>query len=175
MLYEIHLVWYYSPIWAYIWSSNMAQSVFINYQNYWRTSAPTSTMPLKLSNLTLEEALRSYSSVKGHRTRVEKEIGNLLRLLKDQYSATSEERINDRLDKLEKHTQIIWYCGIPRGSKVRKSSWSPWWSGKLQRSLRVFRRCIHSLAWTSCNQSRSRYSLPGSCPTPRPSAKPSSS
>ena len=59
-------------------------------------------MPLEFSELTLEEALRSYSSVKGHRTRVEKEIGNLLRLLKDQYSATSEERINDRLEKLEK-------------------------------------------------------------------------
>ena len=50
--------------------------------------------------LTLEEALQSYSSVKGHRTRVEREIGNLPRLLKDQYSAKSEERINDRLEKL---------------------------------------------------------------------------
>ena len=38
-------------------------------------------MPLELSELMLEEALRLYSSVKGHRTRVEKEIGNLLRLL----------------------------------------------------------------------------------------------
>ena len=58
-------------------------------------------MPLELSKHTLEEALRSYSSVKGHRTRVEKEIG------KDQYSATSEERINDRLEKLEKHTHEL--------------------------------------------------------------------
>ena len=48
-------------------------------------------MALPLSEMTLEEALRSYSSVKGHRTRVEREIGKLLRLLKDQYSATSEE------------------------------------------------------------------------------------
>ena len=64
-------------------------------------------MALELSELTLEEALRSYSSVKGHRTRVEREIGNLLRLLKDQYSATSEERINDRLEKLEKHTHKL--------------------------------------------------------------------
>ena len=54
-------------------------------------------MPLELSELTLEEALRSYCSVKGHRTRVEMEIRNLLHLLKDQYSTTSEERINDRL------------------------------------------------------------------------------
>ena len=54
-------------------------------------------MAFELSELTLEEALRSYSSVKGHRTRMEREIGNLLRLLKYQYSATSEERINDRL------------------------------------------------------------------------------
>ena len=57
-------------------------------------------MPLELSELTLEEALRSYSSVKGHRTRVKKEIGNLLRLLAKNYSATSEERVNDRLEKL---------------------------------------------------------------------------
>ena len=64
-------------------------------------------MPLELSELTLEEALRSYSSVKGHRTRVDREIGNLLRLLKDQYSVTSEERINDRLEKLEKHTHNL--------------------------------------------------------------------
>ena len=47
------------------------------------------------------------SSVKGHRTRVEREIGNLLHLLKDQYSATSEDRINDRLEKLEKHTHRL--------------------------------------------------------------------
>ena len=64
-------------------------------------------MPLELSELTLEEALRSYSSVKGHRTRVEKEIGNLLQLLTNQYSATSEERVNDRLEKLEKNTNRL--------------------------------------------------------------------
>ena len=54
-------------------------------------------MPLELSEHTLEEALRSYSSVKGHRSWVEK----------DQYSATSEERINDRLEKLKKHTHRL--------------------------------------------------------------------
>ena len=54
---------------------------------------------MELSKLTLEEALRSYLSVMGHRTRVEKEIGNLLRLLTNQYSATSEERVNNRLEK----------------------------------------------------------------------------
>ena len=64
-------------------------------------------MALELSDLTLEAALRSHSFVKGHRTRVECEIGNLLRLLKDQYLATSEERINDRLEKLEKHTHRL--------------------------------------------------------------------
>ena len=65
-------------------------------------------MPLELLELTLEEALRSYSSVKGHRTRCEKEIGNLLvQLLKAQYSSTSEDRINDRLEKSEKHTHRL--------------------------------------------------------------------
>ena len=64
-------------------------------------------MALELSDMTLEEALRSYSSVKGHRTRVEKEIGNLLRLLTNNYSATSEERFNDMLEKLEKHTHKL--------------------------------------------------------------------
>ena len=43
----------------------------------------------------------------GHRTRTEREIGNLLRLLKEQYSATSEERINNRLEKLEKYTHRL--------------------------------------------------------------------
>ena len=38
------------------------------------------------------------------RTRVEKEIGNLLRLLTNPYSATSKERVNDRL---EKHTHRL--------------------------------------------------------------------
>ena len=57
-------------------------------------------MPLELSEMTLEEALRSYSSVKGHRTRVEREIGNLLRLL-------SETRLNESLEKLQKHTHRL--------------------------------------------------------------------
>ena len=57
-------------------------------------------MHLELSEVTLEEALRSYSSVKGHRTRVEKEIGNLIRLLTATYSVTSE----DRLDNLQNYT-----------------------------------------------------------------------
>ena len=38
---------------------------------------------------------------------MEREIGNLLRLLKDQYSATSEERLNDRIEKLKKHTHWL--------------------------------------------------------------------
>ena len=80
-------------------------------------------MTLELSELTLEEALRSYSSVKGHRTRVEREIGNLLRLLKDQYSATSEERLNDRLEKTrETHAPAIRHCGILSVIEVRKGS-----------------------------------------------------
>ena len=54
---------------------------------------------------------------------MEKEIGNLLRLLKDQYSATSEERINDRLEKLEKHTHrlsdIVEYLVALKYAKAR--------------------------------------------------------
>ena len=52
----------------------------------------------------MEEVLRSYSSTKGHRTRCEKEINHLLGLLRNQYSFTSEERINNRLEKLERYT-----------------------------------------------------------------------
>ena len=64
-------------------------------------------MPLELSELTLEEALRSYSSVKGHSTRVEREIGNRLRLLSATYSAPSESRLNDTLEKLQKYTHKL--------------------------------------------------------------------
>ena len=55
----------------------------------------------------LEEALRSYSYVKGHRTRVEKEIGNLIRLLTATYSVTSDDQLNDRLDKLQTYTHRL--------------------------------------------------------------------
>ena len=54
--------------------------------------------------MTTVEVLCSYSSVKGHRTRCEREIANLLELLQAQYLATSELRLNDRLKKLEKHS-----------------------------------------------------------------------
>ena len=61
-------------------------------------------MPVELSEMSLEAVLRSYSSVKGHRTRCEREIENLLALLTTRYSSISEERIKDRLESLEKHT-----------------------------------------------------------------------
>ena len=64
-------------------------------------------MPMDLSEMALEEVLRSYSSIKGHHTRCEKEIANLLQLLNTQYSSTSEEWINDRLEKLEKYTHKL--------------------------------------------------------------------
>ena len=51
--------------------------------------------------------LRSYSSVKGHRTRVEREIGKLLRLLSATYSSPSETRLNESLEKLQKHTDRL--------------------------------------------------------------------
>ena len=61
-------------------------------------------MPIELSEMSLAQVLRSYSSIKAHRTRCEKEIENLLVLLEHRYSSTSEERLNDRLEKLERHT-----------------------------------------------------------------------
>ena len=64
-------------------------------------------MPLDYSEMTLEEVLQTYSSVKDHRTRCEREIQNLLGLLKVQYSSTSENRANDRLERLEKHTHKL--------------------------------------------------------------------
>ena len=57
---------------------------------------------MDLSELTLEEVLRTYSSVKGHHTRCEHQINSLIEMLKVQYSAPSEVRVNDRLEKLEK-------------------------------------------------------------------------
>ena len=64
-------------------------------------------MPLELSDISLEEVLHSYSSIKGHRTRCEHEITNLLQLLTAQYSSTYETRINDRLEKLEQYTHRL--------------------------------------------------------------------
>ena len=61
-------------------------------------------MPIELSEMTLETVLRTYSSVKGHHTRCEREIENLLALLGVRYSSVSEERIKDRLENLKKHT-----------------------------------------------------------------------
>ena len=55
-------------------------------------------MPVELSEMSLEAVLRSYLSVKGHRTRCEHKIENLLDLLATRYSSVSEEGIKDRLD-----------------------------------------------------------------------------
>ena len=59
---------------------------------------------MDFSEMTLEEVLRTYSSIKGHRTRCERKINSLIEMLKVQYSAPSEVRVNDHLEKLEKHT-----------------------------------------------------------------------
>ena len=61
-------------------------------------------MPIEFSEMTLEVVLRTYSSVKGHRTRCEREIENLLALLAVRNPPVSKERIKDRLENLEKHT-----------------------------------------------------------------------
>ena len=57
--------------------------------------------------MSIAEILRTYSSIKGHRTRIEREIQSLLDMLKVQYSAPSEVRVNDRLEKLEKYTHRL--------------------------------------------------------------------
>ena len=62
---------------------------------------------MDLADMTTEEVPHSYSSVKGHRTRVEREIARLLELLHTQYSATSELHLYDRLEKIEKHTHKL--------------------------------------------------------------------
>ena len=62
---------------------------------------------MDFSEMTTDKVLCSYSSVKGHRTRVEREIESLLKLLNVQYSSTTELRLNDRLEKLEKHSHKL--------------------------------------------------------------------
>ena len=57
--------------------------------------------------MSIAEILRTYSSIKGHCTRIEREIQSLLDMLKVQYSAPSEVRVNDRLEKLEKYTHRL--------------------------------------------------------------------
>ena len=59
---------------------------------------------MELSEMSMEEVLHIYLLNKGHRTRCEKEIYNLLGLLRQQYFSASEKCINDRLEKLERHT-----------------------------------------------------------------------
>ena len=51
--------------------------------------------------MTLEEVLRTNNSIKGHHTRCEKEITNLLGLAWTAWTQYSS-RDNDRLEKLEK-------------------------------------------------------------------------
>ena len=62
---------------------------------------------MDFSEMTTDEILHSYSSVKGHRTLVERKIDSILKLLTAQYSSTSELRLNDRLEKLEKHSHKL--------------------------------------------------------------------
>ena len=62
---------------------------------------------MDFSDMTTEDVLRWYSPVKGHRNRVERKIESLLKLLSAQYSSTSKLRLNDRLEKLEKHSHKL--------------------------------------------------------------------
>ena len=63
---------------------------------------------MDFTDMTTEEVLRSFSSVKGHRTRVEREMASLLQLLLNaQYSSMLELRLNDCLEKLEKHSHRL--------------------------------------------------------------------
>ena len=69
-------------------------------------------MPIELLEMTLEAVLRTYSSVKEHRMRCEREIENLLALLAVRYSSVSEERIKDRLEPRKAHATTRRYQGI---------------------------------------------------------------
>ena len=46
-------------------------------------------------------------TLEGHCTRCKRDINSFIEMLKVQYSAPSEVRVNDRLEKLEKHTHKL--------------------------------------------------------------------
>ena len=60
------------------------------------------------SKMTLKEVLRTYSSVKGHRTRCERKIQSLIALLKVQYSAWDMHQWPVGMSR-KTHTQTQWY------------------------------------------------------------------
>ena len=100
-------------------------------------------MPLELTEMTLEEVLCSYSSIKGHRTRCEKKIKNLLTLLNTQYSSTSEDCVNDCLEKLERHTlclsDITEYLVALKYNRARDHE------EKVAKLLDVLAKCSHDV------------------------------
>ena len=102
-------------------------------------------MEMELSDMTTEEVLCSYSSVKGHRTRCERKIANLLELLQAQYSVTSELHLNDRLEKLEKHSHrlldIAEYLVCIKCPKARDHSEEV---KEFMETCKVLHRCFHS-------------------------------
>ena len=128
-------------------------------------------MPLELSELTLEEALRSYSSVKGHRTRVEREIGNLLRLLSATYSVPSENRLNDMLEKLQNYTHrlsdIAEYLASLKYTKARDHQ------DEIDDFKEIFNKCSDEVfkLQHDCHASAPRDAQP---PQAAPAARPSS-
>ena len=129
-------------------------------------------MPLEPSELTLEEALHSYSSVKGHRTRIEREIGNLLRLLSATYSAPSETRLNESLEKLQKYTHrlsdIAEYLTSLKYTKARDHR------DEVEDFKEILNKCSDEVFKMQHDRHASRDAQPAQvAPAPRPqSAKP---
>ena len=125
--------------------------------------------------MTLEEVLCSYSSIKGHHTRCETEISHLLQLLNTKYWSTSEERINDRLKKLEKHTHrqsdITEFLVTLKYAKAQDHQ------EEAQEFSDVLDQCSSDIFTVlhNCHATAQAAANPAQPAAPRPSTKPSSS
>ena len=132
----------------------MAQSVFLIYWLLKNLYLPTYyTMPMELSEMTLEEVLRSYSSIKGHRTRCKKKlpissvcwIPNIP-LLRKIVLMTAWKNWKDRHWDYPTLLTIIWVWSTIRPKTMKKRSLSLW-------------KCLTVVLWI-CLQSFTIATLP---------------
>ena len=153
----------------------MAQSSILNSSIIRTVLTYLVTMNLELADMSLEEVLRSYSLIKGHRSQHEREIANLLQLLTVQYSSTSETRINDRLEKIEKYTNRLMdmadYLDSIKYTKARDH----------KEEVDEFTDTLDKCSADAFSVLHNRYANAGAAAAPpqpavaRPSSKPSSS